>query len=116
MLLGLHGASALKVYAILSVNYAIAKACRGSKAGPVLTWIFNALVLYANEKNSGHRFEQLHPVFASLVRPSDARLNLADLTSVRAGRMARDISAVVHQLQHHYAAPRVLQYGLLLGV
>ncbi|TBU27794.1 MBOAT-domain-containing protein [Dichomitus squalens] len=66
MLFSLHGASALKVFAILSANYGIAKTCKGSKAGPILTWMFNALVLYANERNSGHRFEQLHPIFASL--------------------------------------------------
>ncbi|KAI1792160.1 MBOAT-domain-containing protein [Ganoderma leucocontextum] len=66
MLFGLHGASTLKVFAILTANYAIAKACKGSKAGPVLTWVFNGLVLYANDRNSGHKFEQLHPLFAFL--------------------------------------------------
>ena len=68
MLLVLHGASAFKVALILSVNYLIARLCRGSKAGPILTWVFNGLVLFANEKNSGYLFASLHPELEFLVR------------------------------------------------
>ncbi|KAI0706413.1 MBOAT-domain-containing protein [Earliella scabrosa] len=66
MLFALHGSSALKVFIILSGNYAIAKATGPSKAGPVLTWVFNALVLFGNEKNSGWHFASIHPALASL--------------------------------------------------
>lgn len=61
MLAGLHGMSAVKVLVILTLNYVIAKSCRGSKLGPVLTWIFNAIVLFANERNEGYRFAAIHP-------------------------------------------------------
>ncbi|CDO75129.1 hypothetical protein BN946_scf185010.g54 [Trametes cinnabarina] len=66
MLLALHGASAFKVLFILSVNYAIAKTAGGSKANPILTWLFNVLVLFAIERNSGFTYALLHPYLASL--------------------------------------------------
>ncbi|KAI0696453.1 MBOAT, membrane-bound O-acyltransferase family-domain-containing protein [Cytidiella melzeri] len=61
MLVALHGSSAIKLAAILSLNYAIAKACRGSKSGPLLTWVFNGAVLFANEWYGGYRFGNIHP-------------------------------------------------------
>lgn len=57
----LHGASALKLLAILSLNYTIAKQCKGSKLGPLLTWLFNGAVLFANELNHGYRFGAISP-------------------------------------------------------
>ncbi|KZT02547.1 MBOAT-domain-containing protein [Laetiporus sulphureus 93-53] len=60
MLAGLHGTSAIKIIAILSMNYAIGKTCRGSKLGPTLTWLFNAGILYTSERAEGYRFEILH--------------------------------------------------------
>ena len=99
MLFALHGSSALKVFIILSGNYAIAKATGPSKAGPVLTWVFNALVLFGNEKNSGWHFASIHPALASLVRARVRMVRPADLTrSVSAGRMGGNLPAVVHQL------------------
>lgn len=68
MLFGLHGSSALKVLGLLAANYAVAKAGAGRKVAPLLTWVFNMLVLFANERNSGYRFAALHPALASLVR------------------------------------------------
>ncbi|KAL6307438.1 MBOAT, membrane-bound O-acyltransferase family-domain-containing protein [Sparassis latifolia] len=61
MLLGLHGTSIVKIFAIVTANYGIAKTCRASKFGPLLTWIFNAAVLFANERNEGYRFASMHP-------------------------------------------------------
>ncbi|KAI0926450.1 hypothetical protein AcV5_008909 [Taiwanofungus camphoratus] len=61
MLWGLHGASMLKIYIILTANYIIAKLCKGSKIGPTVTWVFNAAVLFMNEKNEGYRFVNVHP-------------------------------------------------------
>ncbi|KAI0750047.1 MBOAT-domain-containing protein [Daedaleopsis nitida] len=66
MLFALHGTSALKVFLILSANYAIAKATGASRAGPLLTWVFNALVLYGNERSSGYKFASLHPALSSM--------------------------------------------------
>ncbi|GLB44756.1 putative membrane-bound acyltransferase family protein [Lyophyllum shimeji] len=59
--LGLHGTSALKILAILSVNYLIARVCKASRAGPALTWVFNALVLFANDRYAGYRFGDVLP-------------------------------------------------------
>ena len=68
MLFALHGTSALKVFFIISVNYAIAKSTGAAKANPIITWVFNALVLFAIERHSGFRYASIHPVLASLVR------------------------------------------------
>ncbi|KAH9930065.1 MBOAT-domain-containing protein [Fomitopsis serialis] len=61
MLAGLHGTSMFKILLIVSGNYAIAKLAKGSKLNPLLTWVFNAAVLFANEQNEGYRFGALHP-------------------------------------------------------
>ncbi|KAI0766788.1 MBOAT-domain-containing protein [Irpex lacteus] len=60
MLSALHGTSILKIAVILSLNYAIAKACGGSKLGPLLGWVFNGAVLFANEWSEGYRFASIH--------------------------------------------------------
>ncbi|KAI0091274.1 MBOAT, membrane-bound O-acyltransferase family-domain-containing protein [Irpex rosettiformis] len=61
MLTALHGTSILKMAVILSLNYAIAKSCRGSKLAPLLAWVFNGGVLFANEWGEGYRFGNIHP-------------------------------------------------------
>ena len=68
MILALHGTSALKVLAIVSANYVIAKACRGSRAGLALTWMFNGAVLFLNERYHGYRFGDILPGLEYLVR------------------------------------------------
>ncbi|KAH9948606.1 MBOAT-domain-containing protein [Amylocystis lapponica] len=60
MQIGLHGTSSLKIFIILSVNYILAKIFRGSLLGPLFTWMFNAAVLFANEKNEGYKFASIH--------------------------------------------------------
>jgi protein-cysteine N-palmitoyltransferase HHAT len=67
MLTILHGASVLKIAVILTLNYAIARTCGSSKMGPALTWIFNGLVLFANERNEGYEFRTVHPSLETLV-------------------------------------------------
>ncbi|KAF8650593.1 hypothetical protein AX16_005178 [Volvariella volvacea WC 439] len=66
MLLGLHGTSIIKILLILTTNYVIGKACRGHMLGPILTWIFNAAVLFANDIFDGYRFGALMPALESL--------------------------------------------------
>lgn len=68
MLIALHGTSTVKLAIILSMNYAIAKSCKGSKLGPLFTWLFNAAVLIANEMNGGYRFSSIHSSMQFLVR------------------------------------------------
>ena len=117
MLFALHGTSAIKVIAILYANFLIAQTCKGSKAGPVLTWAFNGFILYWNEIHQGHKFGNFHPQLAFLVRVCGLGPYGADLTSLwMLGRVARDISAVVRQLQHNHATTCVVQHGPLLGM
>ncbi|KAH0585624.1 hypothetical protein H2248_008848 [Termitomyces sp. 'cryptogamus'] len=60
-LLGLHGTSFFKILIILSLNYSIARFCGDRKIGPVLTWVFNAAVLFANDRFNGYRYGDLLP-------------------------------------------------------
>jgi hypothetical protein len=68
MLFTLHGASAAKVLAILFVNFSIASLGKGARWTVPATWIFNAAVLFANEKYEGYRYGSIHDGFAFLVR------------------------------------------------
>ncbi|KAF5379735.1 hypothetical protein D9615_005789 [Tricholomella constricta] len=65
-LIGLHGASLIKILLILTINFLIARLCRGSKAGPVLTWVFNGAVLFANDRYNGYRFGDILPSLSVL--------------------------------------------------
>ncbi|KIM19463.1 hypothetical protein M408DRAFT_31199 [Serendipita vermifera MAFF 305830] len=62
----LHGTSSLKVFGILAGNYLLAKRLGGTRFGPLLLWIANLVVLFANELNDGYRFGALHPTLAYL--------------------------------------------------
>lgn len=66
-LVGLHGSSIIKVLAILSVNFLLAKICKGSKIGPILTWTFNIGMLFMNDRYNGYRFGELHQSLEYLV-------------------------------------------------
>ncbi|KAL1739025.1 MBOAT, membrane-bound O-acyltransferase family-domain-containing protein [Schizophyllum fasciatum] len=61
MVFVLHGTSTLKILLILSANYYLAKTCRGSRLGPVLTWIFNVAVLFLNDHYNGYRYGEILP-------------------------------------------------------
>ncbi|KAI6108908.1 MBOAT, membrane-bound O-acyltransferase family-domain-containing protein [Pisolithus croceorrhizus] len=65
-LVGLHGTSTIKILTILTINYYIGKGLQGSRIGPLLTWIFNAFILFVNERNEGYHFSSLHPSLAAL--------------------------------------------------
>ncbi|KAG0307804.1 glycerol transporter [Dissophora globulifera] len=65
-LYGLYGNSILKIAAIVSVNYAIAKLGGSSKLMPAMTWIFNIGILFLNEGYQGYKFAQLHESLAWL--------------------------------------------------
>lgn len=68
MLFGLHGASALKILIIISINYLISRYGGGSAISPFFLWVFNALVLFANETYSGYHFASLHSSLGFMVR------------------------------------------------
>ena len=67
MIVALHGSSAFKILLILTVNYSIAKHCRGSWFSPVLTWTFNGLVLFINDLYHGYQFSSLGSSLSFLV-------------------------------------------------
>lgn len=67
VLVALHGTSALKIALILTINFVIAKSCRESLLGPVLTWVFNGFVMFMNEIYRGYKFAFISPVLAGLV-------------------------------------------------
>ena len=57
-IIALHGVSAIKVLAILSINYKIAKSLP-RKYVPAATWIFNICTLFANELCAGYPLERM---------------------------------------------------------
>lgn len=67
MLLGLHGASALKILAIFSLNYALAKSLGGKGVMPFAVWGFNVAILFLNEIHDGYRFASIHSSLDFLV-------------------------------------------------
>lgn len=58
----LHGVSAVKVLAVLYVNYKIAKSLPRSYI-PAATWIFNICTLFANEICAGYPLERVAALF-----------------------------------------------------
>ncbi|KAF5327589.1 hypothetical protein D9619_004654 [Psilocybe cf. subviscida] len=56
MIVALHGSSSLKILLILALNYLIASKFGGSRVAVLLTWTFNALILFANEIYHGYSF------------------------------------------------------------
>lgn len=61
----LHGFSAFKVLAILSINYQIATGLPRSVV-PVATWTFNMFILFANELCHGYQYSRV----AEMVLPA----------------------------------------------
>jgi hypothetical protein len=60
----LHGVSALKVLAILYINFRIGKDVPRSYV-PAVTWGFNLFILFANELSVGYPLEPIAKMFAS---------------------------------------------------
>ena len=54
-IIALHGVSAVKVFAILYINYQVATALP-HRYVPAATWIFNIAILFANELCNGYKF------------------------------------------------------------
>ncbi|OJD25098.1 hypothetical protein ACJ73_03533 [Blastomyces percursus] len=67
----LHGFSALKVLAILAINYSIATKLPRNKI-PAATWIFNIAILFANELSNGYHYADIARLFASTSAASSA--------------------------------------------
>ena len=79
MIVALHGSSAFKILLILTLNYLIAKHCRGSWFSPVLTWTFNGLVLFTNDFFHGYQFSSLGSSLSYLVSPRPCIISNAKL-------------------------------------
>ena len=71
-LLALHGFSALKVLLILYINYTLATRLR-KEFVPVVTWIFNIGILFANELGKGYPYSDI----ANIVLPRQASVESA---------------------------------------
>ncbi|KAI1821021.1 MBOAT, membrane-bound O-acyltransferase family-domain-containing protein [Xylaria intraflava] len=61
-LLALHGVSAFKILVILHLNYQVATALP-RKLVPVVTWVFNIGILFANELCNGYKFRSIASLF-----------------------------------------------------
>ena len=115
-LFALHGTSVFKLLCIMSANYGIAKYFGGSKLNPLLTWIFNGVVLFTSELYSGYPFGSLHASLGLLVHAAIFSVFRALTFNLQIGRFPRNLSEMVYHLQHYHAETRVLQHGLLLGM
>ncbi|KAF9352877.1 glycerol transporter [Mortierella sp. NVP85] len=62
----MYGNSILKIGAIVTVNYAIAKLGGSARWMPAITWIFNIAILFLNENYQGYTFASLHESLAWL--------------------------------------------------
>ncbi|CAG7855140.1 Putative membrane-bound O-acyltransferase C24H6.01c [Serendipita indica DSM 11827] len=60
LVIGLHGASSLKVFAIIGGNYFLAKQLGGSRIAPLILWTVNIMVLLCNEIYDGYSFSSVH--------------------------------------------------------
>ena len=107
MVIALHGSSSLKIFAIISLNFIIAKKCRASLLGPLLTWLFNGVVLFSNELYHGYNFEVL-PGLAALVSFNVFLLLKSSGPYSFLGLIFGDISKMACHLQHHNASAHIL--------
>ena len=113
MLFGLHGASALKILIIITINYLISRYAGGSTIGPFFLWVFNALVLFANETYSGYRFASLHSSLEFMVW---LFLLMCGLGLIRTpGQYPGCLSSMACHFQHDNAEIGLLWYGHPLG-
>jgi D-alanyl-lipoteichoic acid acyltransferase DltB (MBOAT superfamily) len=64
-LTALHSLSVLKILFIIVANFMISFFHPSSSFVPILTWIFNIGVLFANEYYSGYRFQAIFPWLAA---------------------------------------------------
>ncbi|PHH75516.1 hypothetical protein CDD80_2313 [Ophiocordyceps camponoti-rufipedis] len=81
----LHGVSALKVLAILYINYRIAKGLP-RRFVPAATWAFNIAILFANDIYHGYRLE---PVAARFAAADSNLVHWAGWLDGHGGLMAR---------------------------
>lgn len=79
MIIGLHGTSALKIFLIVTLNYLIGTRVATLKYGPIIIWVFNLVVLFANELQDGYRYSSLHSSLSYLVR-ANSRFRNNELT------------------------------------
>ncbi len=63
-LFGAHGFNCFRILLLLSVNFAIAKFCRGSTLGYVLTWSYGISTLFINDYFRKLTYTSIHPSLA----------------------------------------------------
>ena len=114
MLVALHGIGALKVFLIMVLNFAIPTYFKGSFLTPIITWIFNGVVLFTNALYHGYPFEDLFPPLAFLVGPFQT-VN-ERMCNLLIGFIQGRISKMAYHIQHYDAPFDLVQYGLLLVI
>lgn len=64
----LHGTNALKLLAVVSLNFAVARTLGGSRIAPVALWTLNVGALFAVHWNDGFKYAKMSDALAFLVR------------------------------------------------
>ncbi|KAH8833993.1 MBOAT, membrane-bound O-acyltransferase family-domain-containing protein [Flagelloscypha sp. PMI_526] len=57
----LHGTSIFKIIPILAANYFLAKRFGGERIAPLVVWVFNIVILFANDRFSGYPYSTIAP-------------------------------------------------------
>ena len=105
----LHGFSVIKIFVILMVNFLISYFHPASVMVPILTWVFNIGIIFANEKYSGYRFQHILPW---LIAGEGQGVGYAMDAFMRGGIVARweitfnftVLRLISYNLDHYWAA------------
>lgn len=94
MLFALHGVSAIKIFAILYINYLVSTAPKPPavvKLWPALLIAGNMVLLFLNERYDGYKLGGLHAFFEPIVRvlAVTAYMKLADDQDAMGGLLPR---------------------------
>lgn len=83
---------------ILGANYGISKRFSGHRLAPLLTWVFNITILFANDRFSGYRFSSVASALQVLVRQLPVVWNINIVINASKGRIPRHIPPLAHKL------------------
>lgn len=108
----LHSFSVLKIVVILTGNYLISFFHPTSIANPILTWVFNVGVLFANEYCEGYRFATILPWLAAgegagVGRMMDSAMNGGLLPRWNVNFNITVLRLISYNLDHYWAAKKL---------
>ena len=108
MIVALHGSSAFKILLIVTINYLIARNCRGSWFSPVLTWTVNGLVLFANDIYHGYQFSSLGSRLSYLVSPCPHIFNSLLIFFGRMASQASTLLGMLYLISRYFDSSRLI--------